>query len=156
MDAGVSVNWPASAPVPVNGTESVGFDPVELIPRLPVILPPVCGAKETLKVTLCAAARVSGRLIPPKLNPVPLGVIWEIVTPEPPEFVIVWAKEVLLPTATLPKLKLAGLAVSWPAVMPVPDSGTFRFGLDALDMMVIPPATLPEDVGTNVTLKFTL
>ena len=86
---GVIVNWPGSAPVPVKGTESVGFELLELIARLPVTLPPACGAKETLKVTLCAAARVSGRLIPLSLNPAPLGVIWEIVTAEPPVFVTV-------------------------------------------------------------------
>jgi hypothetical protein len=86
---GVTVNWPGIAPVPVNGTESVGFEPLELIPRLPLTLPPACGAKETLKVMLCAAARVSGRVIPLKLNPVPPGVIWEIVSAVPPEFFIV-------------------------------------------------------------------
>jgi hypothetical protein len=83
----VSVSWPGNDPVPFKGTESEGFEPVEVIPRLAVTAPPVDGAKETLKVTLCAAARVIGRVIPLKLKPVPLGVIWEIVSPEPPEFV---------------------------------------------------------------------
>jgi hypothetical protein len=41
-------------------------------------------------------------------------------------------------------------------VMPVPDSGTFKVGLDALDVMVMPPETVPDDVGKNVTLKLAL
>jgi len=40
--------------------------------------------------------------------------------------------------------------------MPVPDSGTFKVGLDALDVMVMPPETVPDDVGKNVTLKLAL
>src|ERR1035437_10450128 len=62
----------------------------------------------------------------------------------------------LLPTGTLPKARLAGLAVSWPGVTPVPDSGTFSAGLDALDVMVMLPLTVPDDVGENATLKLAL
>jgi hypothetical protein len=40
--------------------------------------------------------------------------------------------------------------------MPVPDSGTFKVGFDALDVMVKPPETVPDDVGENVTLKLAL
>ena len=109
-----------------------------------------------MNVALCAAARLRGKLIPLMLNPVPLGVIWEIVSAEPPEFVRVSESDVLLPTETLPKFKLVGLATSCPAVVPVPNRATFRLGLDALDVIVIPPATVPDDVGKNVTLKLAL
>lgn len=46
--------------------------------------------------------------------------------------------------------------MSWPGVTPAPDSGTFRDGLDALDAIVMPPLTVPDDVGENATLKLTL
>ena len=46
--------------------------------------------------------------------------------------------------------------MSWPGVVPVPESGTFRAGLDALDVMARLPLALPPDVGENATLKLTL
>jgi len=55
---------------------------------------------------------VSGTVIPLKPNPVPPGVIWEIVTGDPPEFVRVSDSEVVVPVVTLPKLRLVGVAVS--------------------------------------------
>ena len=55
---------------------------------------------------------MSGRVIPLKLNPAPLGVICETVRDAPPEFVSVSESEALVPSGTLPKLRLAGLAVS--------------------------------------------
>jgi hypothetical protein len=48
------------------------------------------------------------------------------------------------------------LAVSWPDAVPVPESGTFRAGLDALDVMARLPVALPPDLGENVALKLTL
>jgi hypothetical protein len=99
---------------------------------------------------------VSGRLIPLKLNPAPLGVIWEIVSADPPEFVSFSERVVLLPVVTLPKLRLVGLVVSWPSVLPVPDSGTFRAELNAFDVIATLPLTVLPDVGAKVTLKLTL
>ena len=46
--------------------------------------------------------------------------------------------------------------MSWPGVVPVPESGTFRAGLDALEVMARLPLALPPDVGENATLKLTL
>jgi hypothetical protein len=109
---GVTVNWPVSSvPVPASGTERVGFEAVEITARLPEMLPAACGANETVKVTLCAAPRVSGRLIPLRLNPVPLGVIWEMVKGDPPELLRVSTSDALVPVFTLPKLRLGGLDV---------------------------------------------
>jgi len=62
----------------------------------------------------------------------------------------------VLPTRTLPKLRLAGLAVSWPSVTPVPDSGTFSAELDAFDAMARLPDKAPAEVGEKVALKLTL
>lgn len=75
---------------------------------------------------------------------------------DPPVFVSFSERLELLPAVTLPKLRLAGLAASWPGVTPVPARGTLREVLDAFDAMArLPLAALPE-VGVKVTLKLTL
>jgi hypothetical protein len=79
-----------------------------------------------------------------------------IVTVEPPELVKVSDNVWLLPTCTLPKLRLAAVAVSEPGVTPVPESGTFNVGFDALLIMERFPPTDPPVVGVKVTLKVTL
>jgi len=52
MLVGATANDPGSVPVPLDGTEKLGFDPLELIARLPVTLPAVWGANDALNVTL--------------------------------------------------------------------------------------------------------
>ena len=59
----------------------------------------------------------------------------------------------MLPTVTLPKLRLAGLGESAPAESPVPDRATLRVGFDAFDVTMTVPLALPDAVGVNVTLK---
>ena len=79
-----------------------------------------------------------------------------MVTLEPPELVKVSDRVWLLPTCTLPKLRLVAVAVSDPGVTPVPDSGTFNVGFDALLLMERLPLADPPVVGVKVTLKLTL
>jgi hypothetical protein len=155
MLEGVTVSWPGSVPVPERDTDSPELA-LFVIPRLPVALPPDVGAKATLNVTLCPAARLRGGVMPLKLNSVPLALICEMVRDEPPEFVSVSESEALVPAGTLPKIRLAGLAASWPGVVPVPASGTLREGFDALEVTVRPPLMLAADVGKNATVKLTL
>jgi hypothetical protein len=95
-------------------------------------------------------------LTPAKLKPVPLGVICEIVSAAPPEFVRVAGRVLVLPVATVPKLRLGGFAVSCPGVNPVPDSGKYRVELDALEVIARLPLKLPLELGEKVTLKLTL
>ncbi len=80
--------------------------------RLPLTVPLDDGAKAVLNVTLCPALKVRGRLRPVMLKPAPVAVACEIVTLVPPELVRVSERLLLLPTWTLPKLRLAGFAVS--------------------------------------------
>lgn len=68
---------------------SVGFVASLARLMLPLTVPATCGAKVTVKLWLCPAARVSGNASPLALNPVPIVVAWLIVTMVPPEFVIV-------------------------------------------------------------------
>jgi len=42
----------------------------------------------------------------------------------------------LLPTVTLPKLRLVGFDPSVPGATPVPDKGIVRVGLDAFEVIV--------------------
>jgi hypothetical protein len=79
-----------------------------------------------------------------------------MVTLEPPELVNVSDRVWLLPTCTLPKLRLVAVAVSAPGVVPVPVSGTFNVGFDALLVTARLPLADPPAVGVNVTLKLTL
>ena len=62
----------------------------------------------------------------------------------------------LLPTVTLPKLRVVGFAPKLPGVTPVPVRGIVRVGLDALEVTATLPATLPADVGLNETVKVAL
>ena len=78
------------------------------------------------------------------------------MTLEPPVLVNVSDKDCLLPTVTLPKLRLVGFDPSAPGAIPVPDNGMFRVGLEALEVIVTLPLALPADVGVNVTVKVAL
>jgi hypothetical protein len=99
---------------------------------------------------------VRGKVIPLKLNPVPLAVICEIVRAVPPEFVSFSARVDVLPVVTFPKLRFVGLAASWPDVAPVPDSGTFSEELDAFDVIARLPLTALPEMGAKTMLKVTL
>jgi hypothetical protein len=62
----------------------------------------------------------------------------------------------LLPTITLPKLKLLGFDPSAPGVTAVPDNGMVRVGLEAFEVIVTLPVTFPADSGVNVALNVAL
>jgi hypothetical protein len=93
-------------------------------------------------------------------------VAWAMVTLEPPELVRVSDSVWLLPTCTLPKLRLEAVAVSDPGVTPEPASGTVMTEIDldllrrsdgireALVVTDIIPFWFPIAVGAKVTLKF--
>lgn len=72
---GVAVSAPGATPVPVSGIVNVEFEASEVIVTVPVALPPVVGAKETVNVVFCDGFRVSGVVIPLSLNPVPLMLV---------------------------------------------------------------------------------
>ena len=78
------------------------------------------------------------------------------MTLEPPVLVTVSDRDWLLPTVTLPKLRLVGFDPSAPGATPVPDSGMVSVGLEAFEEIVTFPLTLAADAGVNVTLKVAL
>ena len=59
----------------------------------------------------------------------------------------------LLPTCTLPKLRLVGFAEIVPSAVAVPDKETVSNGFDALLVTVSVPVGLPAVVGANTTLN---
>ena len=84
---GLADSAPAATPVPESGIVRVGFDAFELIVTVPLAPPAEVGVNVTLKVVLAPAARLTGVVMPLRVNPLPLTVAEEIVTLEPPVFV---------------------------------------------------------------------
>ena len=78
------------------------------------------------------------------------------MSPEPPVLVTVSDKDCLLPTVTLPKLRVVGLDPTAPGAIPVPDNGMARLGLEAFEVIVTLPLTIPVDAGVNVTVNVAL
>jgi hypothetical protein len=114
-DVGLAPRVPtAFVPTPETGTVNVASDASEARVRFPFEVPEVDGANCTLKLALCPTARVAGALMPVRVYPAPLMLACEMVTPALPVFFtvpdIVW----VLPTVTLPKLRLARLAARVP------------------------------------------
>jgi hypothetical protein len=153
---GFDPNVPGATPVPDRGLVSVGLDPFDVSVTLPVALPADAGVNVTVKVALCPAVSVTGVVIPLRVKPAPLIVAEEIVTLTPPVLVTVSDRDCLFPTVTLPKLRLVGFAPKAPGVTPVPDKGIVRVGLDAFEVSVTLPVTLPADAGLKVTVKVVL
>lgn len=111
-------------PVPESPRTRVGFDPFELMEMLPLIGPLLRGVKVTLNVVLWEGLRVSGNVKPVWVKPDPLSTACDIVRLDPPELVRISDTVRLPPTCIFPKLKLCGLATSWPTVTPEPETDT--------------------------------
>jgi hypothetical protein len=92
---------------------------------------------------------------PETLNPDPLTFTCENVNVALPEFFSVITSELLLPTTTLPKETLVGLAEP-NACRPVPLKLIVAADPGALLVIEMFPAKLPSDVGANVTEKIAL
>lgn len=153
---GETVNWPAAVPVPANEIASVEFEALDTTEMLPLALPAEMGANTAPKVKLCPGIRVRGRVSPLMLNPEPLALACVIVTLDPPELVKVSVRLVLLPTCTLPKLRLEGFDVSEPDATPAARRATLRLGSVASLVMATLPVAAPVDCAENTTLKFLL
>ena len=78
------------------------------------------------------------------------------MTLDPPVLVTVSDKDLLLPTITLPKLRLLGLDPKAPIASPVPAKAMVRVGSEAFEMMLTLPLALVAEVGVNVTVKVVL
>jgi hypothetical protein len=153
---GLPVKAPGATPVADTGTVNVAFVAVEVMVRFPLSAPPDVGANETVNAALCPLFNVSGVAIPVTLRPAPVMPTAETVTLAPPVFVIVSDSVPLLPTFTLPKLRLVGLALNAPGATPVPDTAIVMDGFGASDAMVTVPLAFPLDFGANAIVNVVL
>ena len=62
----------------------------------------------------------------------------------------------MLPTVTLPKVRLVGFDPTAPTAVPVPDNGIVSVGLEPFEVTVTFPVAAPAAVGVNVTVKLAL
>jgi hypothetical protein len=142
---GFALRAPAvtATPFPEIGTVKLGLLAVEVMVRFPLAEPAAPGANDTVKVALSPLLSVTGVVIPLRLNPVPVTPTCVTDTLEPPVFVMVSESFPVLPTFTLPKLKVAGFALRKPAAIasPVPDNGIEIFELTASELMMAAPVT---------------
>src|SRR6266550_4227427 len=134
----------------------VELEASERIATFPLAAPGAVGANPAVKVTLWPAFRVVGNVSPVIENPVPVTFPCQMVTAAPPVLVSVSERLALLPTWTLLKGRLVGLAESVPGVWPVPVTGIFRVGLAPLDVIVTLPLAAPGAVAVNCKLNVVL
>jgi hypothetical protein len=119
-------------------------------------VPDAVGANVTVNEVLLPAAIVAGRERPPMVN-TELFVLAPVTVTFAPLAVRVPVAEALLPTTTLPRLKLVGVTASCPAATaPDPNRGIVSVGLGDVEVTVTLPLVAPEDVGANDTVKLVL
>ena len=124
--------------------------------RVPLAAPDTSGLKVTVNEALWPAGMVTGRGRPPRLN-TELFELAAVTVTFAPLAVRLPDAVPLVPTTTLPRPRVVGLAVSCPVVaVPVPESGIVSVGLDAVEVIVRLPLTLPAEAGVNVTVKVAL
>lgn len=146
---GAILSFPIAMPVPVKNR----LRPAPSTKILPLAGPAACGAKETLRATVCPVASVTGRLGPLTENPVPVNcsAVMVLLCGLGLLSTIEWVA--LLPTFICPKDKLEGLAVSASVLAPQPSVPICRLGFVALLVMVIIPLACPVLLGLKVTLR---
>jgi len=116
--------------------------------------PVTAGLKVTVKLTLCPDGMVSGNERPPMLK-TELFVVAAVKVTLAPLAVKLPDELPLVPTTTLPRLKLVGETLSWAVAtaVPVPESDIVSVELFASDVSVTVPDALPLLCGWNVTVK---
>ena len=124
---------------------------------VPVTLVAVVGAKATLSAIDWLGVRTVFAGTPVSVKPAPVIATLEIVTLEFPLLVRVVLNGLLLPTFTVPKLKLVKVAPSsLVAGAAEPVSAIVNGEVGALLVSKIEPLTAPEPVGVNKAEKVVL
>ena len=133
--------------------DSVVCDAEALLPNVsePDTVPLLCGVKTTLNDWLWPAGMVNGKETPFRANWELLLLAEDTVTLAPTALMVMGSVPVC-PTVTLPKLSGAGATTNWPAVIPVPESGTISVGLATSKV----PPTVPAVCGVKMTLNVAL
>jgi hypothetical protein len=123
--------------------------------RLPEASPLVRGVNLTVSEALWPVVRVIGNETPLTENSGLLRLAPEMVTLDP-DACNVATRFLLVPTTTLPKLKLPGTMLNRPAAPPVADNGMLGIALEASDVNEMLPLALPPVLGLKVTSKVKL
>ena len=109
-----------------------------------------------LNGTFWPAAMVTGSDNPPTLK-TELFVVAPVTVTLAPVAVRLPDAVALEPSTTLPNGRVPGLTDNCPTVVvPVPEIGIVKLGLDASELTVRLPFAVPEVVGANLTLKVAL
>jgi hypothetical protein len=134
----------------------LGLEAFEVMVTLPLADPDIVGANATVKLVLWPAIKVIGALIPPSVKPDPLTATCEIVMLDVLELVTVSESDCVLPTVTLPKLKLAEFEPREPDAMPLPESEIVVGLFVASLVMVLVALKAPAAFGVkeNVMVAF--
>lgn len=148
--AGVDPDPPEDVPVPERVSVNEELPALLTKDALAVAAPLLCGLNVIVKVAVLPAWIVSGRVIPLMVYSA-LLVPAEDTTTLAPLADRVPLMFLLLPTATLPKLMLAGETASVPLPTPVPVSEIEICG--ALLVMAMLPVLLPLFLGAKTTVK---
>ena len=98
---------------------------------------------------------VAGNEIPERENS-PLLRLAEVTVTEAPLAVRLPLSDELVPTMTLPKLRLAGETARVPVAVPVPERAMLSVELEAFDTTDKFPLAAPAAVGAKVAVKVTL
>ena len=123
----------------------------------PLTAPPEVGANVTVRVADCPGVSIVPPETPLLLKPVPFVVTLEIVMFAFPLFVTDVDSELLLPSLTLPKERLVGLAAS-DSVCPAPVPERPIVSVDGVPFVarVMLPVMDEEDDGVNTALNVML
>ena len=170
--AGETVSCPAEVPSPNTGKEALAdieeepdepeaelrvSEALPLTATLPLADPEDLGAKVTVKLVLCPAAKVTGKVRPLIVKAALLTEAFETVTSLPPEFLSVAVFASLWPTATVPKERDVGLACSAPRDTALPARVTAMVpAVAALVEIMSLPAGFPDACGVKATVRFAL
>ena len=136
--------------MPVRGIEICAGEPLVLRVMEPVDEVVEAGENTALKFRDAPAAMVLEVVSPEMLNPIPVTLTCENESVELPVFLNVITSELLLPTTTLPKEMLVGLADP-KASKPVPLKGIVAGNPDASLVIEMLPVAMPSALGANVT-----
>jgi hypothetical protein len=148
----VSCPTATAVPVPVRGT----INPGPCTKILPASVAADCGAKAMVKVTLCPAARDSGRAGPVIENIAPVVCRAVRDTAHLRVLVSTRGRVEVDPTVFEPKETLDGVAVTNGLLTPVPLTVSVRVGLEALLTKATVPVVQPGVVGAKATLTLAL
>ena len=123
--------------------------------RFPDAAPLALGVKVTVKEADEPPGIVAGSEIPDRANSLFVMPDDETVTAAPVAFRVPLS-EAPEPTATFPKLNVAGETASEPGAVPVPESAMLRGELDASETIDTVPLAEPALVGAKITVNVTL